>query len=491
VTALSETPLLSITGTYGRWDGLVTLATYTSLTWFALWSSNSESAAYRWCAMISWSAYLVSVVAILGSFTLRFSVGDSAFEVAGFPRAVGTLGNPTALAQFLVLAVPVSVVLSQRTHPVAVQWLSAVRTATLLIALLLTFSRLAWAAGLVGLVIVVWRGWFNLAWRRSLGSLVIATTAGSVLLLASADFRIALLARLSTTTTTLVDGSAGVRLGVWADAIRMATQRLPFGFGPDTFGLVFPAFESADWVPHGFIDRAHSAPLQLLVDTGLLGLGFTLAVVVVGVTRAVRSSSFLAPGVVGGLLGYSISVVADIAYSAPLLLVAVVTGVALSLRARKPGRQAINVSVRNAGRGPGLVGRAAVLAVGVILFVNALRLLGADVAFRRTTQSLGEGAAVQATESSLWSVMLAPEQPVYHSIYGDALMQRGELQRAESEYQTAMALGSTDVDMLQRLAETGIRLGHTDLAVSAARRAAQISPYEASVREFLRLIENR
>jgi hypothetical protein len=66
------------------------------------------------------------------------------------------------------------------------------------------------------------------------------------------------------------------RVGIWGDSIPLIASSPIFGYGPDTFGLVFPRFQSAPWVYYTQIDKAHSELLQVAATQGLLGLAILL-----------------------------------------------------------------------------------------------------------------------------------------------------------------------------------------------------------------------
>src|SRR5690606_15055116 len=70
-----------------------------------------------------------------------------------------------------------------------------------------------------------------------------------------------------TTTRTMVgDQLTGARLSLWADALSMAREQPLAGAGPGSFATTSPtALSDND------LGWAHSAPLQLLAETGLLG----------------------------------------------------------------------------------------------------------------------------------------------------------------------------------------------------------------------------
>ncbi len=73
------------------------------------------------------------------------------------------------------------------------------------------------------------------------------------------------------------------RCTVYRDALRMAMHKPILGFGLGTFPEVYPAFRS--FYSNLFVNHAHNDYLELFVDTGLLGLGLFVWMLI-GIFRA-------------------------------------------------------------------------------------------------------------------------------------------------------------------------------------------------------------
>jgi O-antigen ligase len=73
------------------------------------------------------------------------------------------------------------------------------------------------------------------------------------------------------------DPRGGARLLLWRDSLRMAAVRPLIGFGPETFGLEFPRYQSVA-LSRAYPDFYHESPHNILLDAltsqGLLGLAF-------------------------------------------------------------------------------------------------------------------------------------------------------------------------------------------------------------------------
>ena len=93
------------------------------------------------------------------------------------------------------------------------------------------------------------------------------------------------------------------RIGIWSDTLRLIASRPLLGYGPDTFGLVYPRFQSAEWVlGYVQIDKAHSELLQVAATQGLVGLAIYLWIAAVFMVtfwrhrRLAENRGFALPG---------------------------------------------------------------------------------------------------------------------------------------------------------------------------------------------------
>jgi O-antigen ligase/Flp pilus assembly protein TadD len=75
--------------------------------------------------------------------------------------------------------------------------------------------------------------------------------------------------RLSTLEDISVAGEARIQL--WQDTLPMIYDRPLFGWGPGTFSVAFPAYQTEGF-RQLFVNYAHNDYLELAADTGLLGL---------------------------------------------------------------------------------------------------------------------------------------------------------------------------------------------------------------------------
>src|SRR5207245_10072626 len=106
-TLLAVNRNVAIFGTYDRWEGLLTIASYALLFWLAvqLLSGEAEARGLIWSLLIS--GYFVGAIAIMQSgFGL---LGGGYFAGAnGVIRADATLANPDFTGIFIAMLLPVA-----------------------------------------------------------------------------------------------------------------------------------------------------------------------------------------------------------------------------------------------------------------------------------------------------------------------------------------------------------------------------------------------
>ncbi len=104
------------------------------------------------------------------------------------------------------------------------------------------------------------------------------------------------------------DWRGGARLLLWRDSLRMASQRPLIGFGPETFGLEFPRYQSVALsraYPGFYHESPHNIFLDALVSQGIPGLAFLAGFVGLGclAARKQRASPYLLAALGAGLIG--------------------------------------------------------------------------------------------------------------------------------------------------------------------------------------------
>jgi len=203
---------------------------------------------------------------------------DPTSELAGITRIYSFLGNPNLLGGYLLPAIPLGVVATYQWRSLGVKLLAGLVALTGVICILQTYSRGA-LLGLAGmgitliLLLIFWWGrrlpaWaFPTFWISATGAVL-----GTMLALPTVRTRIFSIFLGSG------DSSNAFRINVWGAVLRMIQARPGWGIGPGNraFNQVYPLYQRADHSALG----AYSVPLEIAVETGLVGLGVYLWLVV-------------------------------------------------------------------------------------------------------------------------------------------------------------------------------------------------------------------
>ncbi len=101
-------------------------------------------------------------------------------------------------------------------------------------------------------------------------------------------------------------GTPGVRQVIWEGSSGMIFQRPVFGWGNGSFQLLFPKFRPSDFALRGVsvnTAHAHSEPLEILAENGLVGFLLWSALIILLLTRALknRNISLAEWGVITGI----------------------------------------------------------------------------------------------------------------------------------------------------------------------------------------------
>ena len=304
-TAMSPHRILALLGQSERLEGAVTVVLYAALYGIALQTLRSERDIRVVAACLGGAAAGLSVYGL--AQYAGFDPFNYSFESYGFDvhRAFATFGNPNFFAGLLVLALPVlaALALSARRRVARAVWAAAAVLA--LCALFVTFTRGAWLAAGVEVLLVAGM------WARARrGPVSRGTLAG----IAAAASLLALLVVLSLSAPPEINvasriaeafqgtGSASERTLLVGIAGAAAVARPLLGYGPDAF---LPALRlhrtdayARAFQPDGILNNAHSWPLQYAATLGFVGAALLVAAIAVALWRSRRSLT--APGTARG-----------------------------------------------------------------------------------------------------------------------------------------------------------------------------------------------
>jgi O-antigen ligase len=460
---------VAVFGIYSRYDGLLTILTYAALFWLAAQTLDGPDDARTLLWVLMASGYLVAAIAIVQS------VNDS-LRQGVFVEAAGTLGQKNVLGAFLALLCPLAFGELAGARSWGTRLLALNALAIYGLALFLSFSRSAWiAVALAAIVVAI--GVRGPGLRIAIGGAV------AVVLLAAV---IALLAQAGGLQPQRADlAEFGDRPAVWRDSVRLIASRTLLGYGPDTFGLVFPRFESADL--HQQWDKAHAETLQVAATQGLVGLAAYLLILGTFVRAFWRGRRNVgAYAIFAGWLGYTATLQVNFSALAAAFPFWVFAAAAMETwGATRP----VQLKTWAGGRLLAVVGSVvssvllALVAVGAALpYLADARLLeavNADFAGRN------RDALAPAEEArSLW-----PSESVYAVEVGNVAFERQDWSLARDAYDDAAALGTYNPFVYRNLALADRSLGRISEGRDAARKAVELNRFDPASRALLAQFE--
>jgi len=481
-TLLAVNRTVAVFGVYLRYEGLLTICTYCLLFWLVSQSVTGPVEVRRVVRALLASAYLLALLAIAQSlFSGRTAGPDTGLVFDGWTRVDATLGNATLLGTYLAMLLPLAVREVLQPESMPGRALAANVTIAMAIALLLTFTRGAWLGAGAGVAIVLLRGTSHPAAIRGAAAaglaalgLAVATVSGiAPPVLATVGSRAASL-------TSPLDGSGGFRLAIWRDTLSLVAARPVAGWGPDTFGLVYPMFRSA---PGVLVDKAHADLLQVAATQGLVGVAAALATVVALCTAFWRGRGNPgAPALLGALAAYQVSIQFEFAWVAVTAPFWILAAVAIAAWA---GPEPRTIVVAMPAARPA---RLTLAAAGALLPVAMAALLAglpfaADVLSFQGMAALARGDVPVARARIAQARLLAPYEPAYAAEAGDVALDerpggqpspRSDAAGARGAYRDAIRLGSGEPTVYERLATADRALGLTAEADDAERMAGQL-----------------
>lgn len=484
-TILATSTNVAIFGTYTRYDGLLTILTYAALFWLSIQSLSGPDEARALLRTLLAGGYVVAALAVIQAV-------DGYLEQDKLVAAYGTLGNPNVLGAFLAMLCP----LAYGELVAARSWASRILAANagvlLLTALLLTFSRSAWLGTGVAFIAV-------LAGERRAGARVAVAGAGLLVILAIAvpasslagpGVEGAIVAR----ARSALDLSSwqSSRLHIWQDSLSLIASRPVFGYGPDNVGLVFPRFQTGDWVPlpgsvSQRLDKTHAETLQVAATQGLVGLA-AYAWILVAFIRTFwkgRQNAMALP-IFAGWLGYEVTL--QLNFSAPAAAMPFWIFAAAAILSWSPTVRATSIPLRRrrlaVGGGAAAIAASLLVAVGWIVVPYA-----ADAQLLLAVDSDFSGNPNQAVAPAMQARRLWPFESVYAVEVGNLAFERGDWAAARDAYSDAALLGTYNPAVYRNLALSDQHLGRPDEAHAAARKAVELDRFDPANRALLAQFE--
>ncbi len=323
-----------------------------------------------------------------------YHVGDG---VTAIVRPPSTLGHADYFAGYLLYVVFLgSALVATEVKPVwkIVGSFAAVAGS---IAIVLSGTRGALLALAVGAISLwIWNR-FRFT-RRSVGLAAGLCTMGLTFYFSPAGLKLR-----ARSQWALEDLRGGARPWLWRDSLRMAGQRPLIGFGPDTFGLDFPRYQSVE-LSRAYPDFYHESPhnifLDALVSQGIPGLAILVGFAAASwfaarraLTQKQRAAPYLAAALASALISglfICLTLPGNLYFYAT---VALLVGLGI------PDTTAL-APVRGSERTSALA--LSVMAVTLFLYF-AIRVTASDVALERAKRDLDAGRVEDSIREYRWS----------------------------------------------------------------------------------------
>ncbi len=428
-------------------DAVVILIHAALLLTVAGFSAEHVQMARRLDLVAKTAALSGAAVALLG--ILQFS-GLLPVLFPPFPeygqRMYGVFGNQNLTGGFIAATLPL---LFRQATVAAPGWFRRAWFAALLVALagvLLSESRSAWLAGIVG-VIAAWAaqesGPSRMKW-------IAAGMAAFVFMIAAA---------FPQSTFRRIPQTAGVqsRLAMWQAAIGMARDHPLIGVGPGQYAYWSPSYIGRQGtqtiMPKDAIERhadqPHSEPLRLLAETGVPGLLCCAWMAAVWFRRARGPAAWIAAGPLAALLTFSLfnGILESVPHSLTLLIF-----LAVPLLDKSPSTRGSRIAAIP-------VAAAALFLTWAVVVPSVMIRKAQDVQLDNSEASLEYYARAVAWP---WPNAAA------HRAHAIALAESGRDMEARREFQRALE-GLDTGDIHLGLALVAYRLGDSN----AARRHAE------------------
>jgi len=493
---------LAFFGSYGRYEGFLTILLYALLFWVAAQSLEDVHAATLVLRALLAAAFIVSMLSLLqAAFASLVGPGptETGFAFAGVWRGYGTFGNPNALGAFLAMLLPIAAweVLSARS--LSGRWLAANVLIVLALGLVITFSRSAWIGAGIGVVMVLFvkapprLRWATLAAPLVL-LLVIAGASRAAPPATSPNVVQAAGARLNTLGSPLETSSGQVRLHLWVDSLPLVASRPIVGYGPDTFGLVYPRFQTGNWAPGAIIDRPHTELLGVAATQGLVGLAaYAALLLAIAATFWKRRRDVQSVALFGGVVAYLIYIMLNFSYLPAALPFWIFLAAAITIW--HPGEW---VEVRLPKRlGSRIVAIAFVTGTVITALPLVIAPYKADVAYRAGLNAIASGQRDEARADVEQARTLAPWQSTYAVAAGTLALNLNSVGQAapdadwataRMDFDAAAHLGSLTPATYRYLAMAEAALGRRAQAIAAARMAVQLNRFDPANQAELNLL---
>lgn len=275
---LSIHPPTAFFGKYRRFEGFLSFVNYAVVYFLTLQLADRPARIKRLAQSLFWSGIIV------GAYGLLQALGGDILQWGQLPfeanRSFSTYGNPDLLGGFLMFGTFVSLGLALAESNLVwrgIYWFGFLMNSAVIVT---AFTRSAWVGAIPGFIFIALFAfrqkveWKTEDWVFS-GTAAAASLTFIIRSLSHPNEVMNFAARFRS-IFEFDQGSAKTRFQIWDAAIRAIQDRPIFGFGADTFRLVFPKYKPVEYVKDaGYLsvaDNVHNYPLQLATGIGVPGV---------------------------------------------------------------------------------------------------------------------------------------------------------------------------------------------------------------------------
>ncbi|MDZ4168905.1 MAG: O-antigen ligase family protein [Coriobacteriia bacterium] len=277
-------PPTAIFGKYRRFEGLLSFINYGVAYWITLQLTDKAARIKQLAQSVFWAGLVVGGYGLMQAFgqdILKW--GTLPFEVN---RSFSTYGNPDLLGGFLMFGTFVSLGLALAESNLVwrgVYWFGFLINSAVIVT---AFTRSAWVGAIPGFIFIALFAFRQkIEWKTEdwvFSGTALAASLAFIVRSLSADNEIMNFAKRFQSIFVFDQGSAKTRFQIWQAAIDAIKDRPIFGFGADTFRLVFPQYKPVEYVKDaGYLsvaDNVHNYPLQLATGVGVPGVALLYGV---------------------------------------------------------------------------------------------------------------------------------------------------------------------------------------------------------------------
>lgn len=455
-TVAAASPAYSVLGKYGRPEGLMALLTYAGLYFVVSRIRWTTSRIRTLSAAVAVGAVVASLWAIIEVMGVKLVPWAPPPFAAG--RASGTLGNPTLLAAYLAVAFFVVIGLIASVRSAWARLVAATAVLPIGAALWLSFGRTGIIALIVGLVVA---GATYLLQRKGTEPVISLLRASAPVFIVTALFVVvgiaAAIAVSSKQSAKSPQAKAAVtraadltstqdRIFIWKSAASMIMSRPHIGYGPDSFQLVFPRYqtlESARVESSGLnfgraAEDAHNIFIQYAATLGIPGLLAFCAILFLTVRtflfKAVNEDlKPLTPILMGGTLAFVVAAAFTPVVSAFAMFLWIFAGLSVASRREVPRAIPATTDKTPSDQSGASMTRMLALvgllpAAGLLLLV-AMMPLGAEAQFSKGEKLWALGKLTAATGHYETAIRINPLRDKYMGTFGQRLVDRGNFSK--------------------------------------------------------------